>query len=202
MGVCYLFNMAGMAEQVEQLGFTQSALSPFAFILVGYFLRTLYFNYKKIEDEETKIHTIKINWAKPITLEEAIDSELTNTQGLYYITRKFGNKETSLYLGIATKENTIGNRLKAHCNNWTDLYRGKKYVRVGKITYPIYFNTRDNAELIEHAESALLYAPEHKNLFAENVSKRKSYKFYDLYTVENKGDIFELKPIIDMAEQE
>ena len=52
MGVCYLFNMAGMAEQVEQLGFTQSALSPFAFILVGYFLRNLYFNYKKIEDEK------------------------------------------------------------------------------------------------------------------------------------------------------
>ena len=52
MGVCYLFNMARMAEQVEQLGFTQSALSPFAFILVGYFLRTLYFNYKRIEDEK------------------------------------------------------------------------------------------------------------------------------------------------------
>ncbi len=52
MGVCYLFNMAGMAEQVDLLGFTQSALSPFAFLLVGYFLRTLYYNYKKIENKK------------------------------------------------------------------------------------------------------------------------------------------------------
>ena len=61
---------------------------------------------------------IRINWNEALPLEDAIASDLSNTQGLYYISRVFGNKETSLYLGIATQRNTIRNRLKNHSEHW------------------------------------------------------------------------------------
>ena len=140
---------------------------------------------------------IRIQWSEPVLLEEAIAGDVSNVQGLYYITRVFGEKETSLYLGIATRGNTIRNRLRAHSNNWTHLYRGKIYVRIGNVIYPRVYDE----EVIDHAESALLFAPEHKNLFPENVSKRQSYTYQNLYRVENEGDIFELNPVIRMHEQ-
>lgn len=67
---------------------------------------------------------IRIYWHDAIELKEAIQNELSNTQGLYYITRLFGSKESSLYLGIATGKNTIRNRLRAHSKDWLNLYRG------------------------------------------------------------------------------
>ena len=140
---------------------------------------------------------IRIEWSSPLPFDKAVLSNLSNTQGLYYITRLFGNKETSLYLGIATKNNTIRNRLRGHKKNWLFLYRGQKFVRIGKIVYPKYYD----AALIDHAESALLFAEEHKHLFVENVSKRNSYSYYELYRIENTGDFFELNPSIRMHEQ-
>lgn len=140
-----------------------------------------------------KIITIK--WNKALPTETAIESDLSYTQGLYYISRVFGNKEYSLYLGIATQNNTIRNRLKSHSKHWLSLYRGKIYVRLGHIVYP----KKPDASIIEHAESAILY--EQKETFFENTSKTKSYSYTSLYRIENEGDIFELKPIIRMHEQ-
>lgn len=54
IGVCYLFNIAGFAGQVDLKGFTQSALNPLSFVLVGYFLRLLYRDYQKIEDKKKR----------------------------------------------------------------------------------------------------------------------------------------------------
>ena len=139
---------------------------------------------------------IRIHWNKALPLEDAIASDLSNTQGLYYISRVFGNKETSLYLGIATQHNTIRNRLKSHSEHWLNLYRGKIYVRLGHIIYP----RNPDASMIDHAESAILY--EQKEVFFENTSKTKTYSYTDLYRIENEGDIFELKPKIRMHEQE
>ncbi len=65
---------------------------------------------------------IRINWNDPIPFELALHSELVKTQGLYYITRKFGVKETSLYLGIARHHNTIKHRLESHRDKWLYLY--------------------------------------------------------------------------------
>ena len=110
---------------------------------------------------------IRINWNKALTLEDAIASNLSNTQGLYYISRVFGNKETSLYLGIATQHNTIRNRLKSHSEHWLNLYRGKIFVRLGHIVYP---KTPD-ASIIDHAESAILY--EQKKYFLKILVKPK-----------------------------
>ncbi len=139
---------------------------------------------------------IRINWNKALSLEDAISSELSNTQGLYYISRVFGKKETSLYLGIATQHNTIRNRLKSHKDNWLNLYRGKIYVRLGHIIYP----KNPDANIIEHAESAILY--EQSDVFFENTNKTKSYSYTELYRIENEGDILELKSRIRMHEHE
>ena len=139
---------------------------------------------------------IRIHWNKPLIFSEAIESELSNEQGLYYISRVFGKKETSLYLGIATRNNTVRNRLKSHYEHWLSSYRGKIYVRIGCITYP----QTVSASIISHAESAILL--EQGDVFFENTDKTKSYSYTDLYRIENEGDIFELKPKIRMHEHE
>lgn len=54
VGVCYLLDTAGFAGQVDYRGFTQSALTPVCFIVVGYFLRNLYKNYQKLTKEKQK----------------------------------------------------------------------------------------------------------------------------------------------------
>lgn len=152
-------------------------------------------NYAKTGRADCNNH-VKIKWLNALTIDEAIASEASNTKGLYYITRVFGKKETTLYLGIATKNNTIRHRLEGHLGWWLGEKRGIIKVRIGKIIYPY----TDIDEVIDHAESAILY--EHGKLFKENVSKIKSYTYNNLYRIENYGDVFELKPIIDMSEQE
>ena len=145
---------------------------------------------------------IRIHWNPPIPFEDALKSELTNTQGLYYITRIFGAKETSLYLGIARYHNTIRHRLESHRDKWLHQYRGQINVRVGYIIYPTNISMDEKAEIINHAESAILYDPAHKQLFPENVDKRSSYSYSELYRIENEGDIYQLEPRIRMHDQE
>lgn len=136
---------------------------------------------------------IRIQWPEPLPIHEAIISNISLTTGLYYITRIFGGNETSLYIGVAKGNNTIRHRLKAHIDDWLYLYRGKKYVRVGTIIYPTVVSDR----IIDHAESALLY----KNTFLkENTAKVHSYSYEELYRIENKGNIYEIPPIIRMHE--
>ncbi|MBQ3119868.1 MAG: hypothetical protein IJC12_03270 [Peptococcaceae bacterium] len=135
---------------------------------------------------------IRIHWHDAFILEDAIKSELSKSQGLYYISRVFGCKETSLYLGIATNNNTIRHRLLGHKSSWLHLYRGKIFVRIGEIIYP----RNPDASIIKHAESGILY--EQSDIFIENTDKTKSYTYTDLYRIENDGDIFELLPSIRM----
>ena len=139
---------------------------------------------------------IRICWNTPLTFEKALESDLSNIQGLYYISRVFGSKETSLYLGIATQNNTIRHRLKSHNEDWLHLYRGEIRVRIGQIVYP----KKIDASIISHAESAILL--EQGDVFIENTDKTKSYSYTDLYRIENEGDIFELKSKIRMHEHE
>lgn len=145
---------------------------------------------------------IRIHWNEPIPLDEALKSDVTKEQGLYYITRVFGEKETSLYLGIARRHNAIRNRLRDHRDHWLSTYKGKKFVRIGRIIYPKNMDIEQEAEIINHAESAILYDPAHKKLFPANIDKRGGYTYFNLYRIENEGDIFELKPVIRMHEQE
>lgn len=75
-------------------------------------------------------------------------------------------------------------------------------MRVGHVVYPKNMDTDEKAEIINHAESAILYDPTHKNLFPENVDKRSSYSYSELYRIENEGDIYELEPKIRMHDHE
>ena len=150
------------------------------------------------DDMRDKI--IRIHWSEPMLLEDAIQSDLAQKQGLYYITRIFGKNETSLYLGKATKNNTIKHRLISHRDNWLFKYRGKKYVRIGRIVYPKTSDIYENEKLIDHAERAILYDKAHSKLFPENIQNRKRYTSTDLYRIENEGDIFQLNSSIRMQE--
>ena len=154
-------------------------------------------NYAIKEEVKMRDRIIRIKWSAPFLLNDAISDEISNSQGLYYITRVFGDKETSLYLGIATKNNTIRHRLYGHRGNWLPDYRGKIYVRIGHIEYSLC----SVDEAIDIAESAILYEPEHEHLFPENLAKRKSYTCNEFYRIENSGDFFEINQSIRMKDQ-
>ena len=132
---------------------------------------------------------IRIHWAPPVLIEDAILSPLSKKPGLYYITRLFGTNETSIYIGKATR--TIRERLRSH-TDWVHNYRGKIHVRIGQIIYPV----QVDADLIDHAESALIY--QHGAILTDNTDKRNSYSYSDLYRIENIGDCFELDSSIRM----
>lgn len=136
---------------------------------------------------------IRIMWSKPLPINNAIVSDISITTGLYYITRVFGDNETSLYIGKATGGNTIRNRLKSHLDDWLYSYRGTKYVRIGTIIYP----RTVTDSIIDHAENAILY---HNNFLEDNTAKVKSYSYEELYRIENEGSIFEIPPVIRMQE--
>lgn len=134
---------------------------------------------------------IRIQWEAPINIKDAILNPVTSGKGLYYITRLYGNKETSLYFGQSAT--SIRSRLISHLY-WTNLYRGKILVRLGNVIYP----RKVSAVVIDHAESAIIY--QHGHFFEENTCKIYSYSYVELYRVENIGDIYQLCPIIRMQE--
>ncbi len=141
---------------------------------------------------------IRIYWNDALPLDDAIESNLSKTQGLYYITHILKNKERGLYIGVAKNTNTIRNRLRDHKNHWLNSYnRGQIKVRIGHIIYP----KAITASIIEHAESAIIFEMGN-DVFFENTCKTKSYSYTDLYRIENEGDIFEIKPKIRMHEHE
>ena len=136
---------------------------------------------------------IRIQWSVPMKVDDMINSDESLQPGLYYITRKLHGKEISLYIGKATR--TVRERLVDHSrgrNEWLSNRYGEKYVRIGKIIYPPYAD----AEIIDHAESALIF--EHGKILIDNTDKVNSYSYSELYQVQNLGDIGELKEIIRM----
>lgn len=135
---------------------------------------------------------IRILWLDPIDVDAAIESETSLNPGLYYITRIWGENETSLYIGKASR--TIRERLIDHKKQWLPLYRGKLMVRIGQIIYP----HSPDATLIDHAESALIF--EHSEILTDNTDKRNTYSYSDLYQIQNTGNIGMLKEKIRMHE--
>lgn len=136
---------------------------------------------------------IRIHWSEPMLVDDMIDSEDSLQAGLYYITRILHDKETSLYIGKATR--TIRERLKDHQrgkNEWLTNRYGEKYVRIGRIIYPRYVD----AEIIDHAESALIF--EHSDILKDNTDKKRTYSYSELYQIQNVGNTGQLKNIIRM----
>ena len=135
---------------------------------------------------------IRILWLDPIDVEAAIESEASLNPGLFYITRIWGENETSLYIGKASR--TIRERLIDHKKHWLPLYCGKLMVRIGQIIYP----HSPDATLIDHAESALIF--EHSEILTDNTDKRNTYSYSELYQIQNTGNIGMLKEKIRMHE--
>ena len=133
---------------------------------------------------------IRIKWTDPMQIDEAIEQEDSRYPGLYYITRVLHGKETSLYIGKATR--TIRERLISHRKEWLSNRYGEKTVRIGRIIYP--YNI--DSEIIDHAESALIF--EHGDILMDNTDKTKTYSYSELYQIQNVGNRGELKEIVRM----
>lgn len=133
---------------------------------------------------------IRINWTKPMMLEDAITSLLFQQPGLYYITKLLYTREKSLYIGKSTY--SVHDRLLEHSKKYEgqDIY----LVRLGQIVKP----EHPTEEILDKAESALIYmhGPIGKNILQDNIRKTCTCPGDMTYQIENTGDIFELAPII------
>lgn len=112
-------------------------------------------------------------------------------KGIYYISRKFGNKETLLYIGKTS--NCFSNRLRAH-EYWINEHRGKILVRLGTIVSPQIYDD----SVITDVESALIYGVD----TLENTDKTKSYNCWNEYKIINTGYRGILPSIISMRDQD
>ena len=88
-------------------------------------------------------------------IENILYDERMSDIGIYYITRRFGNHISDLYIGKTVY--SFGSRLESHYWYWLDKYRGKKYVRLGTIVKPKNISEDDLKQLIGDAEATLIY---------------------------------------------
>jgi hypothetical protein len=88
-------------------------------------------------------------------LDRILNDDRMQDIGIYYITRKFGEKISDLYIGKTIY--SFQSRLESHRWYWTDHYRGKKEVRLGTVVKPKSISDDDLYRLIADAESTLIY---------------------------------------------
>lgn len=110
-----------------------------------------------------------------------------NEIGIYYISRKFGEKESILYIGKTTYN--FWSRLDSHNEYWLDTYRGKKAVRLGRIISPKNISDADLKGLINDAEKTIIFylsnLDEHNPV--ANVVSTKSTNFDNVLKIKNCG---------------
>jgi hypothetical protein len=136
-----------------------------------------------------RIKSIEINWSYPVIYENVFSSNKISEKGIYYISRKFGNKETLLYIGKTS--NSFYCRLTNH-ESWVSQYRGKIYVRLGTIVSPKIYDD----SLVTDIESALIF--EMKPF--ENTCKVKSYSCETECKIINTGYKGALPSVVSMQE--
>lgn len=98
---------------------------------------------------------VTIEWSYPMDIDNILLDERMQDIGIYYITRKFGNNVSNLYIGKTIYN--FGSRLESHRWFWTDNYRGRKEVRLGTIVKPKYLNNEELYQLISDVEATLIY---------------------------------------------
>ncbi|MBU5428413.1 hypothetical protein KQI41_18650 [Tissierella pigra] len=135
------------------------------------------------------VKTIKIHWSYPIIYQNIFYSDGIYGKGIYYISRKFGNNETLLYIGKTSS--SFYNRLSCH-KYWIDQYRGKVFIRLGEIISPKCCNDG----IITDVESTLIY--EMKPI--ENTDKINGYYYSNLCKIINTGYKGILPTIITMED--
>lgn len=102
-----------------------------------------------------RYRNITIKWDYPIEFSSILQKETMNDIGLYYISRKFGNKESMLYIGKTTY--SFYSRLDTHNVYKIDKYRGEKYVRLGHIVSLKNISDEELKELINDAEKTIIF---------------------------------------------
>ena len=98
---------------------------------------------------------VTIEWSYPMDIDNILLDERMQDIGIYYITRKFGNNVSNMYIGKTI--DCFGSRLESHRWFWTDDYRGRKEVRLGTIVKPKYLNNEELYQLISDVEATLIY---------------------------------------------
>ena len=98
---------------------------------------------------------VTIEWSYPMDIDNILLDERMQDIGIYYITRKFGNNVSNLYIGKTIY--SFGSRLESQRWFWTDDYRGRKEVRLGTIVKPKYLNNEELYQLISDVEATLIY---------------------------------------------
>ena len=127
---------------------------------------------------------VTINWQYPCVIENILVDERIYERGVYYISRKFGRKETLLYIGKTYVR--FRNRLLSHIENekFSD-YRGKLFIRLGFVA-PSMSKTEDELRtLIDDIERGLIF--EMRDFLPENQKGKSSYTPTKFYTITNKG---------------
>lgn len=134
-----------------------------------------------------KYRRITIEWSYPIEINSILQKDCMNDIGIYYISRKFGEKQSILYIGKTTY--SFCSRLESHKEYWLDTYRGKKYVRLGKIVSPKNISEAELKELINDAERTIIFylsnMDEHE--LVANVVSTKSTNFDNTLKITNTG---------------
>lgn len=143
-----------------------------------------------------RLKKVTVNWSYPRLLDNMWYDEQLNNVGLYYISRKFGGKETLLYIGQTY--DSYYRRLEAHDFNWMGYYRGEKYIRLGTVTYPENKSDSEMKQLIKDVESALIY--DMRDVLKENYMGIKSYTPKHLYVITNEGYKGELNATVSMRD--
>ena len=134
-----------------------------------------------------KYKSITIEWSYPIEIDKILQKESMNDIGIYYISRKFGGRQSILYIGKTTYN--FRSRLEAHKEYWLDTYRGKKCVRLGKIVSPKNSSEEELKLLINDAEKTIIFylsnVDEHE--LVVNVASTKSTEFDTILKIKNIG---------------
>lgn len=136
-----------------------------------------------------KFKKITIEWSYPKEIESILMDERMNDIGIYYITRKFANKESNLYIGKTTY--SFFSRLDCHRWNWLNDYRGKKYVRLGKVISSKNISDDELRQLINDAERTLIFTmgDRLKKNIVSTLTCNPNYRL-KIKNVGYRGDIF------------
>jgi hypothetical protein len=96
--------------------------------------------------------SVVIKWSGPYPLENIHEREAALSHGIYAIYRRFGTKETLLYIGKT--ERSILQRLKEHEKDWLYHVRGQIIIRIGSLVYSA--NNRFSPKRLGDVEALLI----------------------------------------------
>lgn len=156
--------------------------------------------------DSNRVQHITIDWSYPIKLESIDTNWKCNENGIYYISRKFGDKESPVYIGETKRE--FITRVNEHYRSVSDFFskRGDKYIRLGTIVKPKSLLNYDEIEykhLLQTIESILvedLYLKGKAGALC-NIRQVASYtQWFKLY-IENFGYHGELPRVLPYIEE-